>query len=230
MIKYITVFFFLVGWLNLASAQQMSTPDTTGKKSKTDRVLQKKMDSVKNNPIVPKAKERIYHPDSNHSPHKAVMHSLIIPGWGQIYNHQYWKVPAIYGGLALLGSIYIFNHNNYTVNLKVAQDRERGISPAPGASEYELYQEYASYNVSSDAINNAVIGYKRGEEVGIFLFVAGWGIQVLDAYIQAKFQHSYSMDSNLSFNVRPTLITAPMYASNVTGNYIPGIKLTFTLR
>ena len=234
MIKYVLVFCFFIGWLSTAYAQQqqITTPDTTGKKSKVDKAFQKKVDSIKNNPVVPKPKERIYNPDSNHSPHKALMHSLMIPGWGQAYNHQYWKIPIIYGGLALLGSIYVFNHNNYTLYLKIAKDRENGVAPKPGDQEYDLYNEYQTYNVSSDAINDAVVGYKRYEEIGVFTFVAGWGIQVIDAYIEAKFQHSYSMDSNLSFNIRPTVITAPspVLASGVTGGYIPGIKLTFALR
>jgi hypothetical protein len=223
---------FLIACLVIVStvvvkAQQI---DSLGQKSKTDKKLQARLDSAKANPIVPKYKPKVYHPDSNHSPHTAVMHSLMIPGWGQIYNHQYWKLPIIYPGLALLATVYIYNHRNYTVNLKVAQDREKGTAPAPGASEYVLYNQYQQYNISSQAINDAVTGYKRGEEVGVFIFIGGWGIQVIDAYIEAKFQHSYSIDNNLSFKVSPTLMTQPVYAANFNGSYIPGLKLTFTLR
>jgi len=226
MYKYVLIICFLT--LSIAAnAQQI---DSLGKKSKTDKLLQARKDSARLNPIVPKPKERVWHPDSNHSPHKAVMRSLMVPGWGQLYNHQVWKVPVIYVGLALLADVYIYNHNAYGINLKIAKDREFAIAPKPGDSEYNLYQQYQQYNISSDAINDEVTAYKRGEEVGVFLFVAGWGIQVIDAYIEAKFQHSYSMDNNFTFKVSPTVISPNnAYATNLSGSVIPGLKLTLAL-
>src|SRR4051812_44578078 len=36
-----------------------------------------------------------------HDPAKATRRSAIIPGWGQAYNHEYWKIPLVYGALAI---------------------------------------------------------------------------------------------------------------------------------
>lgn len=227
MYKYFLIACFLLAPVVVVQAQQ---PDTLGKKTKTDKNLQAKLDSVKANPIVPKLKDRAYHPDSNHSPHKAVMHSLMIPGWGQVYNHQIWKVPVIYAGLGLLVWVYTFNQRNYSINLKVAHDYEKGVAPAKGATEYDLYNQYQSYGIQATAINSAVAGYKRNEELGIFGFVAAWGIQTIDAYIDAKFQHTYTMDNDLSMKVSPSFMNQPVFAGNLSGSYIPGLKLTFTLK
>ena|ERR1700761_25127 len=226
MYKCLLIICLIIASVITVNAQQI---DTTGK-SKTDKKLRAKLDSVKANPIVPKVKEKVYHPDSNHSPHKAVMHSLMVPGWGQVYNRQYWKVPLIYTGLGLFVSVYVFNQQNYSITLKIAQDREKGITPAPGAKEYTLFNQYQQYNISTQAIDDAVAGYKRNEELGIFGFVAIWGIQMIDAYIDAKFQHTYSIDNNLSLKVSPSLMNQPMYAQNLNASYLPGLKLTFTLR
>jgi hypothetical protein len=226
MYKCVLIICLIIASVITVNAQQI---DTTGK-SKTDKKLRAKLDSVKANPIVPKVKEKVYHPDSNHSPHKAVMHSLMVPGWGQVYNHQYWKVPLVYTGLGLFVSVYVFNQQNYSITLKIAQDREKGITPGPNAKEYTLFNQYQQYNISTEAIDDAVAGYKRNEELGIFGFVAVWGIQMIDAYIDAKFQHTYSIDNNLSLKVSPSLMNQPMYAQNLNTSYIPGLKLTFTLR
>ena len=102
MYKCLFVICFLLGSVLAAKAQK---PDTVAVKSKTDS-LNRKRDSVTSKPYVPKiTKEKVYHPDTNHSPHTAVIRSLIIPGWGQVYNRKYWKVPIIYGGLGLLGAV-----------------------------------------------------------------------------------------------------------------------------
>ena len=104
----------------LVVAANAQVPDTTGKKASVSKTLQDKRDSVKEHPIVPRVKEKVWHPDSNHSPHKAVMHSLMLPGWGQAYNKQFWLIPPIYVGLGLLVNSYISNNKDYHTYLAIA--------------------------------------------------------------------------------------------------------------
>src|SRR5436305_9513791 len=51
--------------------------------------------------------------EKKHDPHKATIRSAIIPGWGQAYNHEYWKIPIVYGALAVPGSLFIYNNKWY---------------------------------------------------------------------------------------------------------------------
>jgi hypothetical protein len=156
----------------------------------------------------------------------------MIPGWGQLYNHQWWKVPVIYAGLGLIGWAYVFNEKNYTDNLAIARYRKRGQEPQKGEKYYNLYQEYKLYNYPDQSIYDAVNSYRRYRDISVLGFVGAWGINVVDAYIDAKFQHSYTMDSNLSMRIRPTMINqqGEMYAGSFNSSVIPGIKFTFTLR
>lgn len=47
------------------------------------------------------------------SPWGAVARSALIPGWGQLYNESYWKIPVVAGVFSWLIYNYINNHNNY---------------------------------------------------------------------------------------------------------------------
>ncbi|HCY76072.1 MAG TPA: hypothetical protein DHV28_09145 [Ignavibacteriales bacterium] len=47
------------------------------------------------------------------SPWGAVARSLIVPGWGQIYNESYWKAPVIWGIMGWFVYAWIDNNNNY---------------------------------------------------------------------------------------------------------------------
>jgi len=220
MYKCLFIFWLLLGLAVAAKAQQ---PDTVAVKNKKDS-LNRVKDSVTSKRYYPKiTKEKTYHPDSLHDPHKAVMRSLMIPGWGQIYNHRWWKVPLIYGGLGLLGDVVVFNQKYYKIFLNEALLREKGII---GTSQ----NNPLLVNVSNDDVVTYTNSYRRDRDLGILGFLGGWGIQMIDAYIDAKFIKSYTMDNNLSFKVSPATIGQPVYALNNSTTFIPGVKITFTLK
>ena len=220
MYKCLFVIWLMLGLAVAAKAQQ---PDTIAVKSKKDS-LNRTKDSVSSKRYYPKiTKEKTYHPDSLHDPHKAVMRSLMIPGWGQLYNHRWWKVPLIYGGLGLLGDVIIYNNKNYTLFLKEALLREKGIVNTP-QNNPELAQVQ-----NQDVIDYTNI-YRRDRDLGILGFIGAWGVQMIDAYIDAKFIRSYTMDNNLSIKVSPGTIGQPLYASSSSYTFIPALKVTFTLK
>ena len=47
------------------------------------------------------------------SPWGAVARSAIIPGWGQIYNKSYWKVPIVWGVIGWFAYNWVQNNNDY---------------------------------------------------------------------------------------------------------------------
>ncbi|MDB5004521.1 MAG: hypothetical protein JWQ34_2746 [Mucilaginibacter sp.] len=223
--RYLLIIGLLTG---LAFSAMAQTPAMPVKKTKADSV-QGKRDSLKSKPFVPKTSTiEIYHPDSTHSPSKAWHRSVFIPGLGQVYNRQYWKVPIIYTGLTLLVVMYKFNEKYYTQDLAIAKYRAKGIKP--GIND-PYYAEYTLYTRLSDAaITDAVRGYNRYRDLSVLLFVAAWGIQTIDAYVDAKFMHSYSMDDNFSAKIGPTLLNPMGNYQSFNSAFIPGIKITFALR
>ena len=227
MYKYLLVIFLVTGLALSAMAQNpVFNPKPTPKDS-----INQSSDSLTKKRFAPRVKkgdDKIYHPDSLHSPHKAVMRSLMIPGWGQLYNHQWWKVPIIYAGLGLLADAIAFNQRYYAPNLVVAKYYEHGIPLTPGQPQYALYATYIQYNVPAQTVYDLVDSYRRDRDLCILGFLGAWGIQMVDAYIDAKFQHSYTMDTDFSFKIEPALINQqPIYAL-YSGSYMPGIKLTMS--
>jgi hypothetical protein len=230
MYRYLLIIFLLTGFAFTAMAQK---PQMDTIRTKKDS-LNLKRDSVTSKRFVPKVtKEKTYHPDSLHDPHKAVIHSLMIPGWGQIYNHQWWKVPLIYAGLGLLADVVIYNQRQYGPLLIVARYYERGQIPGPKDPQYALFNAYyqGGAGIPAATVYDEVNSYIRDRDLGILGFMAAWGIQAVDAYIDAKFQHSYTMDTNFSFRIGPTILNQPTYAMESLGGPVtPGLKLTFVLK
>jgi hypothetical protein len=225
--KHLLITGLLLSFTFAAFAQK---PQLPVKKTRADSI-QAKHDSLKSKPFVPKiGTERLYFPDSNHSPHKAVIHSLIIPGWGQVYNKRWWKVPLIYAALGSLGYLYVKNSGYYKEDLAIAKYYEKGTAPKMGDPYYTTYQLYQTYGVTSTSINDAVRADARNRDLCAFGFVGFWGIQAIDAYIDAKFMHSYTMDNNFTMKVAPSMLNQPVYAQNFNDSFIPGLKITFTLR
>lgn len=228
MYKYLLLMCLLAGFAFTARAQN---PDTTSRevlKSKMDTLKASKADTDFINFRKPKVhKQKVYHPDTLHSPHKAVIRSLIIPGWGQVYNHKIWKVPIIYGVLGSLGVAIVYNASNYKIFLAIAKYRNHLIVPKPTDpyyTEYNLYKQYGD-----QAIYDQKDGLRRDRDLCILGSIVFWGVNCIDAYIDAKFIHSYSLDNNFSMHVTPSLINQPAYASNMLKSFTPGIKITFTL-
>ena len=219
MCKYL----FLAIFLFVCVAAKAQTPDTLTHRNKKDSLNHRK-DSLTSKPFVPRVKpkkEIEYHPDSTHSPHTAWTRSAMFPGLGQIYNKKglYWRLPALYGGLGLLVSKVITFTQLYHAFLAESQLREKGIID-PQFYPYAANQ--AIYDVKDQYLRNLQLSY--------FGIVAVWGVNVVDAYVTAKFIHSYTMDNDLSFKVTPEFISQPVYASNFNATFTPALKITLLFK
>lgn len=182
--------------------------------------------------------EEIYRPDSTHKPQRAVKYSLIVPGLGQVYNHKLWKVPLIYTGLVMLTKAVIDNQKLYKQFLIFRNIKRIGELPKKPTDlyykEYQkykvLYDTYANANVSEQQFADAASNYQRNFQISILGILAVWGVQAIDAYIDAKFISSYTVDNNLSFRFSPVIINGSAYAyNNYPRSINPGIRLTINM-
>src|SRR3982751_3065886 len=100
---------------NMATAQQDTAHNTEPVKPLFDSSNEVLIKTDSTN-VVPATKPKLSKRDSLkliHDPRKATFRSAVIPGWGQAYNREYWKIPIVYGALAIPVSLYIYNNSYY---------------------------------------------------------------------------------------------------------------------
>lgn len=143
------------------------------------------------------------------NPLKASLYSAVLPGLGQVYNEQYWKVPVVWGLLGTgIGFTVYYNkrHKHY---------RDAFIA--------ELNGETHKYSGILDASRLGVIqdDMKRNRDYAIVLTVLAYALNILDATVDA---HLYEIRKDKDLSIDPTAFIDPQ-----TGKSIVGLALTLKL-
>lgn len=135
-----------------------------------------------------------------HSPHKATIYSLVLPGLGQAYNKKYWKIPVIYAGFTFL--VY---------NIKVNSDEVKKFTQAyKYVVNKETYPTNNKYVVRYPNPNDLLAGrdfYRRKVELNIIYSAVWYILNVLDATVDAHF-FDYDVSDNLSMHLEPAWLPA----------------------
>ena len=133
-----------------------------------------------------------------HSAMKAMCWSLL-PGGGQVYNHQAWKIPIIYGGFAVMG---YFIHYNYQ---QMAMFKEEYLyrvnhNDTPNLSDYSSYPTSNIYSLYNS--------YNRDFQLMVIITVGIYALNLVDAYV---FGHlfDFKIDDELSLNLSPSAMLTP---------------------
>ena len=126
-------------------------------------------------------------------PAKATLYTLILPGLGQTYNGNYWKVPIIYSLFA--GIYFLYEDNNYKYN-QFKQAYKHSLNNEPVGALFENYDR--------SALLERKDYYKRQRDFNIILGVLVWGLNILDANVDAHLM-DYDISPDLSLNVKPEI-------------------------
>ena len=133
-------------------------------------------------------------------PRKAVLRSAIIPGWGQARNKKWWKVPLVYGGFIGLGLVYDFNNKFYKESLAESQFRKAN----PTGDRLVVFK-FAQYRgIPDNQIFTIKDFYRRNRDLSFYSMFGFWGLQMIDAYIDAKLA-TFDVSDNLSLQIKPTI-------------------------
>lgn len=129
-----------------------------------------------------------------HNPKKAAFYSAILPGAGQLYNRQYWKIPAIYAGMAVCGYFLIDNSTNYNNYRRAYINRGNPLAEV----------EYPLLTLNDLATRRDT--YKRWLDMTVLLTAVGYTLQVLDAL---TFAHLKEFDVSKDISLQMSPVIAP---------------------
>jgi len=138
-----------------------------------------------------------------HPPKVAAIRSAILPGWGQIYNKKYWKLPIVYGALGITGFIFIDNIKTYKEYrfAYAARYKAEQAPPARDSTDYfKLKQIYKL--ISPESIRAARNQFRQYVDYSVLFFLIFWGLNVVDATVDAHLR-SFDVSPDLSLQIRP---------------------------
>lgn len=155
-----------------------------------------------------------YKPDDYPKPGKATLYSLLVPGLGQIYNGELWKLPVYWGGM--IGSFHFYSVNRknyerfrmiYNRNNDPSYTEELPISAETAKYYRDVYRRYRDYSVL------AILGF--------------YLLQVIDANVFA-FMHDFDTSDDFAVSLEPTVLMPDSQYALSSGNSAIGFKFGIT--
>lgn len=175
---------------------KVTFPDTiTLKKEKTERPSLSKLAVVK----LP------YKPD----PVKVVWMGAILPGYGQILNRKYWKLPLVYGGFMGCAYAIIWNSATYEKYRTAYRDiidndptTNTFITALPKGYTVETFGGLSYY---TSALKTAQDSYRRSRDLSILGSVGFYALTLVDAYVDAQL-FDFDISPDLSLRIAPAIL------------------------
>lgn len=164
-------------------------------------------------------------PAKKHSPRKAAYYSLALPGLGQMYNKQYWKVPIVYAGFGAVVYFINFNGVRYRDFVGPYVDSFDPVTGKQLRQEASVYVRSQGQNrtLTIDQITRAKDQYRRWRDLNYMLLAGAWAINIIEANVAAHLK-TFDMSDDISLRLEPDA-----YANPFTGNVI-GTKVVFAFK
>ena len=134
-----------------------------------------------------------YKSDRSPLPGRATLYSILLPGLGQAYNGEYWKIPIYWGGLAVAGSFLYNNNKNYHRFKNIHNEATDPNVPYTGNISAETAKWYRDV-------------YRRYRDYSIVATALVYLLQVVDANV-FSYMHDFEISDDISVALEPTVIS-----------------------
>ena len=140
---------------------------------------------------------------SDLDPMRATLLSAVLPGLGQVYNRQYWKVPIVVSGMIVFG--HYINYNNKVYHAL------RNAAISSNSADINPYDGLISSTES--LVRNRDI-FRRNRDFMIVLGSAFYLLQVVDAHVSAHLDE-FAVNKDLALSIEPSIESTPLFSQAV---------------
>jgi len=139
-------------------------------------------------------------------PRQATIRSAILPGWGQVYNKKYWKLPLVYAAVGIPVYAFIYNRGWYVKT----RDAAKMLAIADTANwQNRVDPRLHVFFPGQDALGSLLNyrnEYRRDMDYSILFVLLAWGLNVVDATVDAHLK-GFDISEDLSLKIKPTILT-----------------------
>jgi Family of unknown function (DUF5683) len=159
-------------------------------------------------------------------PRMSTIHSAMVPGWGQIDNRQYWKLPIVAGAFGTAIFFIVYNDKRYHYYKSYLE--ESYVKGAPKLTPVISYDTNGETDPtkkiireqSQDQLNNLVGAYRRNRDGSYLLLLVAWAANIVDANVTAHLK-TFDVTDDISLKIQPTFTnpefgTMPVYGAKLT--------------
>jgi len=147
-------------------------------------------------------------PDEGRTPRGALWRSLAFPGWGQLYNRDYLKIPIVYAALGGVGYLTYSTNDSYLTHRRAALFRlgqEQAAEGEPNEwaqfeDEWLTVRAQFGGTVSSAQVRDRRDTLRRNRDLLIILSGATYALAVVEAYVAAQLK-DFDVGEDLRFSV-----------------------------
>ncbi|MDW8467144.1 MAG: DUF5683 domain-containing protein [Chloroherpetonaceae bacterium] len=188
-------------WLlrgQIDTVRKAASPKDTLEQHTAETTLEKPKQTVQRDTLAQQAQsDTLAKKDSLSSrlrPELVALGAALLPGFGQIYNQAYWKLPILYGLLGWFGYNFFTQHQLYLeFRDRYNSDLEQRPIP-PSAEANRRFREFYR---------------EQRDEFGVYILLV-YLASIVDAYVDAHL-YGFDISDDLSQRVPVAMPTVPIF-------------------
>ena len=150
-------------------------------------------------------------------PARALLYSALLPGLGQIYNGDYWKLPIIYGGFIACAFFISSNSTQFQRFSYIYREINNPSDP----------DNPISFGVTSSQALHLKDTYRRWRDYSILATFGVYVFNIIDANISAH-MYDFDVSDDITASISPGVITPMNF--NFVANTSPAVGINLRLK